>query len=84
MLEYAANAVAYWRLDDLRARFEAVRQARNEDPTQLLHEVFGPDRDPDEFWEQLRTNLSASRLRLVFVADEIPPELRRIVEFLNE
>jgi hypothetical protein len=29
-------------------------------------------------------NLSASRLRLIFVADVILPELRRIVEFLNE
>jgi hypothetical protein len=28
-------------------------------------------------------NLQAGRLRLIFVADEIPPELRRIVEFLN-
>lgn len=27
--------------------------------------------------------LAASKLRLVFVADEFPPELRRIVEFLN-
>jgi hypothetical protein len=29
------------------------------------------------------TNLRAGRVRLVFVADAIPPELRRIVEFLN-
>jgi hypothetical protein len=28
-------------------------------------------------------HLAAGRLRLVFVADDIPPELRRIVEFLN-
>jgi hypothetical protein len=28
-------------------------------------------------------NLQAGRIRLVFVADEIPPELRRVVEFLN-
>jgi len=31
----------------------------------------------------VKTNLQAGRIRLVFVADEIPAELRRVVEFLN-
>ncbi len=31
----------------------------------------------------MRTNLTAGRIRLLFVADRIPSELRRIVEFLN-
>jgi hypothetical protein len=84
MLEYAANAVAYWRLEDLRARCEAAAAAEGNDPDDLLVGLIGRDRDPEEFWEQVRTNLAASRLRLVFVADEIPPELRRLVEFLNE
>ena len=38
----------------------------------------------DDFWSKVKTNLQAGRIRLVFVADEIPRELRRIVEFLNE
>ena len=44
---------------------------------------MGPDADPDEFWVRVSTNLSAGRLRLVFVADNIPRELQRVVEFLN-
>jgi hypothetical protein len=31
----------------------------------------------------VKTNLQAGRIRLIFIADEIPPELRRVVEFLN-
>ena len=31
----------------------------------------------------MKTNLQAGRVRMVFVADVIPAELRRIVEFLN-
>jgi hypothetical protein len=31
----------------------------------------------------VKTNLAAERIRLVFVADEISPELRSILEFLN-
>lgn len=38
----------------------------------------------EAFWSGVKTNLSAGHLRLLFVADSIPPELQRIVEFLNE
>jgi len=31
----------------------------------------------------VKTNLQAGKVRLLFVADQIPPELRRVVEFLN-
>jgi hypothetical protein len=41
------------------------------------------EQDVEVFWSQVKTNLQAGRIRLVFVADEIPQELRRIVEFLN-
>jgi hypothetical protein len=83
MLDYAANAVNYWRPEDLRARFEATATAKGSDPNELLSRNLGVD-EPERFWEQIRTNLAASRLRLVFVADQIPSELRRLVEFLNE
>ena len=37
------------------------------------------DEEPDinDFWEEVATNLAANRLRLLFVADEIPAELER-------
>jgi hypothetical protein len=35
------------------------------------------------FWSRVKTNLQAGRIRMVFVADEIPIELARVVEFLN-
>jgi hypothetical protein len=45
--------------------------------------VFG-DLDIDGFWAAVATNLKAGRVRLVFVADVIPSELKRVIEFLNE
>ncbi len=52
-----------------------------------MAELIGSDLEDEAavggFWEQVETNLRAGKIRLVFVADEIPPELRRIVEFLN-
>ena len=38
----------------------------------------------DAFWQKVSANLQNGKLRLLFVADEIPTELQRVVEFLNE
>jgi len=84
MLDYAANAVVYWRLDRLRATFEAGCEKRGADAARVLADFLSSDEEADAFWERIKVNLAAGRLRLVFVGDEIPGELRRIVEFLNE
>jgi hypothetical protein len=84
MLDYAANAIVYWPVEALRARFGAACERRGVDPEAVLEESLSVDSDQDVFWQQAKTNLQAGKVRLVFVADEIPPELRRIVEFLNE
>ena len=78
MLDYAANAVVYWPIERLRARFEAT-----EDADGRLRDVLGPEGNPDDFWERVGLNLAAGKVRLVFVADQIPSELLRVVEFLN-
>lgn len=80
MLDYAANGVAYWSVDRLRATFEENPEFE-QDISDLLED---PDADPEEFWQKVKINLQAGRVRLVFVSDKIPDELRRIVEFLNE
>lgn len=81
MLDYAANAVVYWPLETLRARFGESR----EDPEQdLLDFMDDLSADPEEFWRKVKTNLQAGKVRLIFVADETPVELRRVVEFLNQ
>jgi hypothetical protein len=83
MLDYAANATVYWPIDSLRARFEASSTTRDREPAAALQEFLGPDADVDVFWQRVTDNLQAGRLRLVFLADKIPVELQRIVEFLN-
>ncbi len=83
MLDYAANAMAYLPLATIQAKFEATCEEKGLDPDTVLSDYLGPERDPDEYWYAVKTNLQAGRLRLIFVADEIPSALRRIVEFLN-
>ena len=81
MLDYAANALSHWNLEAIKARFDAEHDEM--DAAEVLATHLGPDVDPDLYWERVGTNLAAGRVRLVFVADVIPPELRAIVEFLN-
>jgi hypothetical protein len=84
ILEYAANALAYLPVDRIRAVFEAQCEAAGRQPDSVLAEFLIEEGDPDAFWAQVDENVRARRLRLVFVADVIPPELARIVEYLNE
>lgn len=82
MLDYAANAVVYWPVESILAAFEARCVSEGVDPAQTLADFLG-EGEPDPFWGAVKTNLQAGKVRLVFVADVIPPELQRIVEFLN-
>ena len=84
LLEYAANAVVYWPVERVMAEYERQCERRQVDPDEVLANFLGEDQGSAPFWESVRTNLQAGKIRLVFVADVIPRELRRIVEFLNE
>ncbi|MGU3539863.1 hypothetical protein [Methylobacterium sp. A54F] len=83
MLDYAANAILHWPVEALQARLSARCDAEGQDAAVALRELIGPEGDTDAFWNGVRTNLQAGRVRLLFVADRIPLELRRVVEFLN-
>lgn len=83
MLDYAANGVAYWPTDMIADSF--VRTAENDgaDADARLN-AFLDGQDAEAFWRQVDANLKSGRVRMVFVGDRIPKELKRIVEFLNE
>jgi hypothetical protein len=85
MLDYAANAVAYLPGNAMRDLFSITCEAGGVDPLDELDDFLGEDdEEHDRFWEAAKLNLQQGRVRLVFVADRIPTELQRIVEFLNE
>jgi hypothetical protein len=84
MLDYAANAVAYWPVETIRAAFERTCADQSTDPAAAILALTGSEEDIDGFWARVKVNLQARRIRMVFVADRIPAELQRIVEFLNE
>jgi len=81
MLDYASNLTNVSAVR-IRQKFEASISP-DTDAAATIAERFGENIDVEAYWAQLANNIAAGKLRLVFVADEFPPELRRIVEFLN-
>ena len=84
MMDYASNAVVYWPLEKINSMFEKTCIEKKENPDEKLAEFIGPEQESEAFWQQVKTNIQAGKIRMIFVADEIPSELQRIVEFLNE
>jgi len=83
MLDYAANGVKYWPLSLLQQSLELRAAGEQRSAEELLAELQS-DLDPEDFWKAVESNLIAGRIRMIFVADRLPPELVRVIEFLNE
>jgi len=89
MLDYAANAKLYWSVGAMREAFAATCARRGINERAILEQFLAADEASaesaiEEFWIQAARNLSSGKVRLVFFADAIPPELQRIIEFLND
>ncbi len=85
MLDYAANGTEYWPMEKLRQSATETAQQQDRDLDEAIVELLDDvELDVEWFWQQVEENLRQGKIRLVFVADAIPKELRRLVEFLND
>ncbi|MGW5116454.1 hypothetical protein ACWEQ8_13630 [Streptomyces noursei] len=82
MLDYAANGARYWPAALLQRSFEETCAADGR-PLEGVYRELLRERSPEDFWATVEERLAAGQMRLLFVADRIPMELRAIVEFLN-
>lgn len=80
MLDYAANATQYWPIDSI---IEAFKKNKNHYGNSLS-DIDIEEEKEELFWQNVSSNLRSGKIRLLFVADEIPISLQRIIEFLNE
>ena len=84
MLDYAANGTAYWGADRLRqSAAETAKTRGNLLDDEIRRLVKDPQVDIEAFWQTVDENLKQGNVRLIFVADDIPQELRRLVDFLG-
>jgi hypothetical protein len=64
LLDYAANILAFWSVQRIRDAFEERCRREDIEPGTELMTVLG-ETAPDDYWERVKTNLEARRLRLV-------------------
>ncbi|QDQ14424.1 hypothetical protein [Streptomyces spectabilis] len=85
MLDYAANGARYWPAALLQRSFEETCRADGRSLAEAYGELLGEqhERSAEVFWATVEERLAAGQMRLLFVADRVPLELRAIVEFLN-
>lgn len=78
MLDYAANIVSY-------LPFEEIKNTviSKYDDITLIDDFLDENVNENVYWNNLESNLKNGKIRLLFVADEIPKELQTIIEFLN-
>lgn len=84
IFDYAANAVSYWSIEEIKYRFEESCALIEQDASTVLNEFLQDETDSSNFWEITKINLKAGKIRMLIIADTIPKELQRIIEFLNE
>ena len=86
MLDYAANGTEYWSTDRLRQIATATSEREGRSLDNAVASLVGNEEadQVEAFWFEVQENLRKGRVRLVFVTDEAPRELRRMTEFLNE
>jgi len=83
MLDYVAHASIYWDATTLEKQFNQTCDDIGVSPEHVLAELTGEE-ETAGFWKAVEKNLRSKEIRLLFVADTIPSELKRVVEFLNE
>jgi hypothetical protein len=57
LLDYAANAVAHWPVEEIQAKFESLCQANGKDPDEELASFLIDGQEPADFWQRVKTNL---------------------------
>ncbi len=82
IFDYAAHATSYWEIEKLTEEFSSDKQKMIE--LDLFIQKETPYEDHNQFWESVESNLRSGKIIMLIIADLIPKELKRIIEFLNE
>lgn len=85
IIEYAASAEESWAGGSVRQKATEFWSGQNP-PKELdgvLQKEFGGELDIEDFWKNVEENLKNGRVRLIIATDELRPEVRRMIEYLN-
>jgi len=82
VLEYSANALGLWEKGEIRERATEFWKRKGKDIDEILQTEFEL-KDVESFWSEVERNFEQGRIRLIIAADQLYPEMRRVIEFLN-
>lgn len=82
-IEYAAQLYAEWDSNRIKGEGEKYwRKVYDKDFLAEMKKKFDIQSD-EEFWGGVDANVKEGNLRVLYACDEIPKEVRQIIEFLN-
>lgn len=83
-IEYAANLCLEWNPDRIREEGHLWwnQHQKGKEFEKAVMTDLGIS-EPGQFWDQLDQNLRRGNIRIMYICDRIPREVRRTVEFLN-
>ena len=86
IIEYAANATKLWTAEQVRQDAIEFWSKQGKDLNEVLSNEFSGGSDGlniIDFWRSVEANLKDGQVRLIIVSDELRPEVRRMIEYLN-
>jgi hypothetical protein len=83
IIEYAANANEFWASGGARQYAAEFWSRQDKELDRVLREQLGEEVDIEELWGNVEANLGRGRIRLIVAADDLYPEVRRMIEYLN-
>ncbi|MEE8077109.1 MAG: hypothetical protein V3T60_15990 [Candidatus Binatia bacterium] len=83
IMEYAASAAQSWGNGRAREKAREFWQKCGKDVDELIRNGFERQIEVEAFWSDVEQNLQKGKVRLIIAADELRPEVRRTIEYLN-
>ena len=83
IIEYAANAFDLWASGAARQYAAEYWNRQGSELDDVLIEAFGEEIEIEGFWDLVESNLRQGQIRMIIAADELRPEVRRMIEYLN-
>ena len=84
IIEYAANAADNWLEGKLFEKAASYYAAKDSDLEEAVKHLTGNDEiTTGEFFESIENNLKQGKMRLIIATDNLRPEVRKIIEYLN-
>lgn len=67
ILDYAANAVSYWSIEEIISKYQQTCEITNQDADKILETFLGESYFKDKFWETVDGNLKSGKIRLCWL-----------------